>query len=199
MRWIWTRLDRARRRLGLDHNDLRRRIDRVQWGLATALLAIFLVAAPAIATVMAGRAYQAGLRAELREAATRHQVVATVVDQNARATPAPGGTNGTISPTVRVRWPAPDGSARTAEVPSQGPSVPGARVSVWLDDSGAVTTRPRRHVQTVGDAVYAAGGTVSVVGVVLLSAYGVLRRRCNRLRSRLWDADWARMDRRPTL
>lgn len=195
MRAIWMRLDRIRRRLGLDRNDLRRGIDRVQWALAGALLMVFLMAAPVTAAVVADRVYDSGVRTEQRESATRHQVDATVVGAGRVPSPGPGRT---ASPTVRLRWPAPDGTPRTGDVPVRGTMTTGSRQRIWVDGSGAATVRPRRHVQTIGSAVYAAGGTTTAIGGLLLIAYGTLRRRCDQCRSRLWDADWARLDRRRT-
>jgi hypothetical protein len=192
MRGIWGRLDRARRRLGLDRNELRRGVDRVQWALANALLMVFLTAAPATASVIADHVYDSGVRTEQRESATRHQVDATIV--GAGRLP----LTGTAHPTVRLRWPAPDGTLRTGDVPARGTTATGARQRIWVDGSGAVTTQPRRHVQTIGAAVYAGGGSASAIGGLLLVAYVTLRRRCDRCRSRLWDTDWARLDRRRT-
>jgi hypothetical protein len=195
MHGIWVRLDRARRRLGLDRNELRRGVDRVQWALAGALLALFLTAAPATASAVADHVYASGVRTEHRESATRHQVDATIL--GAGRLP-PAGPSGTAHPTVRLRWPAPDGTLRTGDVPARGTTATGARQRIWIDDSGAVTTRPRRHLQTISAAVYAATGAATAVGSPLLVAYIVLRRRCDRCRWRLWDTDWASMDRRRT-
>jgi hypothetical protein len=190
--WIWTRLDRGRRRLGLDRNNLRRGIDRLQWALATALLMLFFAAAPTAATAIADRVYVSGLRTELREAATRHQVDASIVGPGASPRSSPGNTS---RPTVRMRWPAPDGSHRTGDVPLRSQAVSGARQRIWVDRSGAVTVQPRRHVQTIGDAIYAAAGTATGVGTLLLMAYGLLRRHCDRRRAELWESEWAHLDR----
>jgi hypothetical protein len=195
MRRIWAALNRVRRRLGLDRNDLRRGIDRVQWALAGALLMVFLAAAPATAGIVADRVYDSGVRTEHRERATRHQIDATVVGvaQGPRS-----GQAGTTTPTVRLRWTAPDGTPRTGEAPAHGTATVGARQRIWIDDSGAATARPRRHAQTVGATIYAAAGTTTAIGSLLLIVYGTVRRHCDRCRSRLWDVDWARLDRRRT-
>jgi hypothetical protein len=192
MRRMWTGLDRLRRRLGLDRNDLRRGIDRIQWALATALLLIFLAAAPAAATSVADRVYASGIHTEAREAATRRQVDATILNPAEMPRSSSGDTG---QPAVKMRWPAPDGSHRTGYVPYRSRAGRGAGQRIWIDDSGAVTVRPRRHVQTIGDAVYAAGGTTLAIGTLLLVAYGALRRRCDRRRAELWEAEWAQMDR----
>ncbi|GAA2089968.1 Rv1733c family protein [Actinomadura alba] len=195
MRGIWARLDRARRRLGLDRNDLRRGVDRVQWALASALLMVFLAAAPATASIVADHVYDSGVRTEHREKATRHQIDATVIGV---AEASRTGQTGATVPTVRLRWSAPDGTPRTGEAPARGSTATGTTQRIWIDDSGAATARPRRHVQTVGATVYAATGTTTAIGGLLLIAYGTVRRRCDRCRSRLWDVDWARLDRRRT-
>jgi hypothetical protein len=192
MRRMWIRLDRLRRRLGLDRNDLRRRIDRMQWAFATILLMIFLAVAPAAATSVADRVYATGMHTEAREAATRRQVDATIVDPAEVSRSSPGDTG---RPAVRMRWPAPDGSYRTGYVPYRSRAARGASQRIWIDDTGAVTVHPRRHVQTVGDAVYAAGGTALAIGTLLLVAYGALRHRCDRRRAQLWENEWTQMDR----
>lgn len=192
VRWTWTRLNRARRRLGFDHNDLRRRIDRLQWALATMLTVIFLVSAPPTAKVVADHVYHSGTRVERQEAATRHQVEATVV-HDGQAGSAPGGT--TQPATVRMRWAAPDGSPRVGDVPTRGISVTGARQHIWINDAGNATAPPRRHIKTISNAVYAAGGTVAAIALLLLVPYAVLRRYCDHRRYELWDSEWAHVDR----
>jgi hypothetical protein len=192
MRRMWIRLDRLRRRFGLDRNDLRRGIDRVQWALATVLLMVFLAAAPAAAMSVADRVYATGMRTEAREAATRQQVDATIIDPAEMPRSSPGDTG---HPAVRMRWPAPDGSYRTGYVPYRSRAAKGASQRIWINDTGTVTVHPRRHVQTVGDTVYAACGTTLAIGALLLVAYGGLRRRCDRRRAELWETEWTQMDR----
>ena len=192
VRWTWTRLNCARRRLGFDRNDLRRRIDRLQWAVATVLTVVFLLGAPPAAKVVADHVYRSGMRVERQEATTRHQVEATVV-HGEQAGSAPGGT--TQPATVRMRWAAPDGSPRVGDIPTRGISVTGARQRIWIDDAGNATAPPRRHIKTISNAVYAASGTATAIALLLLIPYAVLRRCCDQRRYELWDSEWAHVDR----
>ena len=70
----------------------------------------------------------------------------------------------------------------------------GTRRWLWVDRTGRPTAPPRSRSRTVIDAGYAAGGAVLAVGVPLLIAYRLVRRRCDRVRDAMWDAEWARID-----
>ncbi|GLZ10963.1 hypothetical protein Acsp04_11980 [Actinomadura sp. NBRC 104425] len=184
-------LRRLRRRLGLERNELRRRVDRVQRAIALALLVLLLATAPAVAAWCGGLAYDAGLRAERREHAQRQQVWATVV--------ATGGIASSgdqyVHETVQAVWPrAADGRTRTGTLPSWKGAAVGDRKRIWVDREGRPTVRPRPHSRTVTDAVYAGAAAALGVGAPVLLAYVVVRRRCDRYRDRMWDAAWARMD-----
>src|SRR5690349_2793090 len=94
-----------------DRNPLRRRIDRVQTRLITALGVLFLILAPIAATTTAHVVGRAGVRAEHLQAQTHHRVEAVVL----------GGSSPTagsgFSGTTRVMWRDVKGAERTAAVP----------------------------------------------------------------------------------
>lgn len=182
---------RLRRRLGLERNELRRGVDRVQRAVALALLVLLLVAAPPVAAWCGGLAYDAGLRAERQEHAQRQKVWATVVATGGFA----AAGERYVHETVRATWPRPvDGRPRTGTLPSWKGAEVGARKQIWVDREGRLAVRPRPHSRTVTDAVYAGGAAALAVGAPVLLAYVVVRRRCDRYRDRMWDAAWARMD-----
>jgi hypothetical protein len=196
-----------RRRLGLEHNELRRRVDRVQRCLALCLLALMLAVVTPLA-VWGGRwTYDTGLRAERDERAERRQVVATVV--------ATGGVGSAgdryVHETVTATWPRPDapnaaentgntaGNAkargtRTGALPGWKGAEVGAKKRIWVTMDGEVTGQPRAHSRTVSDAGYTAASVVLIGAVPFLLAYLLLRRRCDRHRYTMWDDAWARMD-----
>ncbi|TYK48082.1 Rv1733c family protein [Actinomadura decatromicini] len=188
--WRGTPLTRLRRRLGLERNELRRPIDRVQRTIALALLVLLLGAAPPLAAWTSSWSYEAGSRAEHAERANRHQVVATVV--------ATGGIGSSgdryIHETVQATWPGKDGKPRTGTLPSWKNAKPGAQRAIWVDRAGEPSVRPRPHSRTVTDAAYAGAATVLGCGLPVLLGYLLVRRRCDRLRDDMWEADWARMD-----
>src|SRR5688500_3624718 len=107
-------LTRLRRRLGLERNELRRRIDRVQRAIALGHLVLLLGAAPPLAPLAVSGSYDAGTRAEHAERADRHQVVATVTST--------GGVGSTgdryVHETVQATWPGANGTSHAGTLPS---------------------------------------------------------------------------------
>ncbi|GAA2156745.1 Rv1733c family protein [Actinomadura napierensis] len=183
-------LVRLRRRCGWEHNELRRRIDRVQRLIGLGLLLLLIGLAPPLALWAGTWSYQAGSGAERAERAHRHQVVATVVSTGGI------GSSGDryIHETVQAQWPGADGSIRTGTLPSWKKAEVGAHRTIWIDAKGEPTVRPRPHSRTITDAAYAATAAVLGVATPVLLAYVLVRRRCDRHRDALWEADWARMD-----
>ncbi|MFI0482132.1 hypothetical protein [Actinomadura sp. 9N215] len=183
-------LTRLRRRLGLERSELRRRVDRVQRAIAFGLLVLLLGAAPPLAAWAVSWSYDAGTRAEDAERANRRQVVATVTSTGGI------GTSGDryIHETVQAAWPGADGKQRAGTLPSWKNAKVGAQRTIWIDREGDPTVRPRPHSRTVTDAAYAGAATVLGCAMPVVLAYVVVRRRCDRHRDELWEADWARMD-----
>lgn len=189
-----TRWNRLRRRLGFDRNDLRRRVDRVQWTLSLGLVVLFLAAATPIAAWVGALTYDSGMRAERRENAHRHSVVATVIGPGGLGS---AGSDRYIHRTVRASWPdpsAPGGPPRVGVIPAWKGADPGTTRRIWVDGSGDLTVRPRPHARTVADTAYLASAAVLIAGIPVLLGYWLVRRRCDRRRYEMWDADWARLD-----
>ncbi|MEU5881539.1 hypothetical protein [Spirillospora sp. NPDC047279] len=178
------------RRLGLEHNELRRRIDRVQRRTALALLALFLLAAPPFALWCASWSYDAGTRAERAEHADRARVTATVLSTGGV------GTTGDryVHETVQARWTGPDRRPHTGALPSWKGAKAGDTRAIWVDRAGEVSMRPRPHSRTVTDAAYAAFAAFAAGGVPILGVYALFRHRFDRIRDAEWEAGWARMD-----
>ncbi|NEA21358.1 hypothetical protein [Actinomadura bangladeshensis] len=185
-----TAVRRLRRRLGLEPSALRRRVDRVQRLVALGLLLLLLGAAPPLAALTVSWSYGAGTHAENAERANRHQVVATVTSTGGV------GSSGDryIHETVQATWPGPGGEPRIGTLPSWKNVKVGAHCTIWIDRNGDPTVRPRPHSRTVTDAVYAGAAAVLGCGLPVLLAYALVRRRCDRHRDALWEADWARLD-----
>jgi uncharacterized membrane protein len=176
--WVLSRLDRARRRAGLDRNPMRRREDRIQSAVAMLLVALFLVAAFLAALPIGSHVYAAGVRAERTQATERHGVIGTVTDP-------------TTARRAQVTWREADGSWHRADY--QGSKVlTDGRTQVWIDRSGQITPQPRRHSQTVTDTGMAAVGVILLLAVSFGIPYYVTRQRMDRDRYRRWDVDWER-------
>jgi hypothetical protein len=183
-------LTRLRRRFGLERSELRRRVDRVQRAIGLGLLVLLLGTAPPLAALTAAWSYDAGLRAEHAERADRRQVVATVTST--------GGVGSAgdryVHETVQASWAAPDGARHVGTLPSWKNAKVGAHRTIWVDRAGAPTVRPRPHGRTVTDAAYAGAATVLACAAPVALGYALVRRRCDRHRYEMWEADWARMD-----
>ncbi|MBO2446364.1 hypothetical protein J4573_04630 [Actinomadura barringtoniae] len=185
----WKRLDRVRRRLGLDRNELRREIDHTQWTIGFVMLVVYLAVAPPVSVRAGEAAYHAGLRSERNQAATRHQVLATVA--RIKTSNGPYGQDDTY-----LTWTAPDGTSRTAATAVQPSDKPGSQRLVWVNEAGRPTTKPKVGSQTVSDAAFATGTVAGVTGAPFLVVYLLVRRRCDRRRAELWEQSWERLDRR---
>ncbi|MBO2459591.1 Rv1733c family protein [Actinomadura violacea] len=183
-------LARLRRRLGLEHSELRRPIDRVQRLVGVALILLLLAVGPPLAFWAGTWSYHAGSQAERAERTQRHQVVATVTSTGGI------GSSGDryVHETVQATWPGAGGAPRTGTLPSWKNAKAGAHRTIWINAKGDPTVRPRPHSRTVTDAAYAATAAVLGVGTPVLLAYLLVRRRCDRRRDEMWEADWARMD-----
>src|SRR5260370_25349923 len=105
---------RFARTLGWPRSPLRRRTDRVEGGMVTGLIVLFLIAAPVLATVVGHWTRAEGIRQEHAERAWR-QVPATV--QRGRPAQLDGFFRRAASVWVVTRWTAPDGQARSGRGP----------------------------------------------------------------------------------
>jgi hypothetical protein len=179
-----SRMRGALRRFGFHRNSMRRPLDRTQTITGFALFLLFLVFGVFVAAGVGQRVYDAGVKAERHQLATRHQVDAIVAQ---RDVPPPAGQ--ALSNPDSVRWRAADGSWQTG-VFDTGKRV-GEHLTLWVDDSGAITAMPQSHTQTIGTAGFAGAGGLVAVGAPLALCYALIRRRFDRRRLAEWDDEWA--------
>ncbi|HUZ22676.1 MAG TPA: hypothetical protein VMV07_02815 [Streptosporangiaceae bacterium] len=172
--------------LGWDRNPLRRRIDRVETVVVTALLAIFLVGAPVLMIVAARVTDSAGVRQQHAERTWR-QVPATLLQTPANQADPSYGWDGAW---VRARWSAPDGQQRTGFVAVDPAAVAGHRVQVWVDGAGRITSPPLRTYDIWGDVLLAVVTVPVVLGIALSIIAGCVRAVLNRRRLAGWDRAW---------
>ncbi len=180
----WTRLTR---RLGSDHNPLRRRSDLIQAWLAPAALAAFLVLGT-LATGAASMWIHAD-NAAVQQAQRSWRPVPAVL---LRSTPGPmftaGGANSwtTWAP---ARWAA-SGRRHTGWVPAAAGTRAGRPVVVWLDRSGNVQVPALTPGQVADRVAVAALIALTVLAVALgsLARLGrwLLDRRC----LAAWETAW---------
>ena len=149
---------RLARRLGLDGNPLRRRIDKIATCLAALLMAAFLIGAPMLSMAAArwvGHAAAAGQRA----ARSWRQVPAVLLP--GAAPPAVGGVFGTSW--VKARWTAPDGHERAGSILVSTSLAAGRTVQLWVDTAGSPTGPPPHNgVPAVGEALMAVLATAAL-------------------------------------
>lgn len=176
----------AARRLALDRNPMRRRVDRVEAWLTALTVLLLLVAAPIAGTHIAAQR-QADQHARDR-AVPAYRVQATVG-------PARSGTSQMAGPATdrAARWTGPDGKPHRGSVVAPYTMRSGQTMTIWTDAYGRQRPRPRTEAQTHADAS-AFGGFVA--GGIVLGGLGVVwagRRLLDRRRFADWDAQWAQI------
>jgi len=180
---LWTKLNR---RLGLDHNPLRRRSDRIAGWLLPAMLAALLVLGP-VAALLGGRWAQAHDEAAWQAQRSWHHVPAILLT----STPGPmfpdGGAN-SWSVWTSARWTA-GGRMHVGKVPAMSHTRAGTVVTVWLDRAG----RPRMPLTAAAASnrvLTAAGMAVAALAVVLAVLAVIAHWALNRRRLASWEAAW---------
>jgi hypothetical protein len=180
----WTRVAR---RLGFDHNPLRRRSDLVEAWLLPAAVAVFLVLSPLL--VGAASAWVHNENAAARQAERSwHRVAAVLLE----AVPGPlmsdNGANTWIT-WIPARWTS-DGQRHVGEVPAAAGTSAGSTVSVWLDREGSVQAPPLNAVQIRDRVVLAAVVALSALAVFLTAVTLISRCLLDRRRLAGWAAAW---------
>jgi hypothetical protein len=175
------------RRLGFDHNQLRRRSDVVEAWILPAAIALFLALCPLLAlgaSTWVHDEYAAAQQAER----SWHRVTAVLL----QAVPGPlmsdNGANTWLTWTP-ARW-TENGSTHVGQVPADAGSSAGSTVSVWLDRAGNVEAPPLNPGQ-VGDRVVLAGVIVITSFAAFLAFLGLIGRRVlDRRRLASWGTAW---------
>jgi hypothetical protein len=180
------RATRLARRLGLDGNPLRRRTDKIAARLAALLVVVFVAGAPMLslaAAGWAGRAVAAG------QVATRSwRQVPAVLLQTAPAPTAAARVLG--SSRAWARWIAPDGRARTGQIPVSAGQA-GHTVRLWVDAAGRPAgSSPARGAAAAREAAAAAVATATL-GIVLVCLAWAGRWVLDRRRLAGWQTAWA--------
>ncbi|HTZ28901.1 MAG TPA: hypothetical protein VMC83_33175 [Streptosporangiaceae bacterium] len=181
---MWTRMTR---RLGFDHNPLRRRWDLIDGWLLPAAIAAFLILGPLAATA-AGLWAHAGNAAVQRADKSWHQVTAELLD------PVPGplfSDNGANSWLVwsPARWVA-DGRTRTGQVPAPAGSGAGTTVKVWINRAGKVQAPPLTAAGAGNRILIAVAFTLAGLSAMLTAAAVAARWVLDRKRIASWEAGW---------
>lgn len=184
------RLPRARwlRAWWPDRNPLRRTSDRVEAAVIAAALVLFLAGAPLLALFGWHWADAAALRVQQRQRSTWHEVSAVLLANGRPVVDI--GYGGVAGSEVPARWTAPDGTARTGDVPAPVSARAGRTVRIWVDHTGALTGPPLRAEQAAGQAMLTSVLAPSALGAVLICAISVAVHVLDRRRLAAWAADW---------
>jgi hypothetical protein len=181
---MWTRVAR---RLGFDHNPLRRRWDLVDGWLLPAAIVAFLLLGP-LAAAVAGLWAHADNAAVQRADKSWHQVTAVLLD------PVPGPLfpdNGANSWLVwsPARW-VTGGHPRTGDIPAPAGASAGTTVQVWLNRAGKVQAPPLTAAGARNRILIAVAFTLAGLTVLLTAAAVAARWMLDRKRIASWEAGW---------
>jgi hypothetical protein len=180
----WTRLTR---RLGSDHNPLRRRSDLMDAWLLPAAIVVFVLLGPLVAA--AAIWWMHGDNAALRQSERSWRPVPAVLLQ---AAPGPlmsdQGANTWLT-WEPAKWTA-AGTQRTGEIPAAAGTSAGSTVPVWLDRAGHVRTPPLTGTQASDRVLVAVSVALAALAVLLTGLVLLARYVLNRRRIASWEADW---------
>jgi hypothetical protein len=176
-------------RFTLGSGPLKRSSDRIQV-LARVLLVLTVLTAIPIALAVATATDSTMRTTAETQAASRHQVDATLLEK-AVAPLASDPERAAPAAKVQATWIDETGAVRDGLVRAPVGAKAGSSVTVWIDDSGSVTSAPLNGSQVVGQAVLASVGTFTGISITALLGYVALRRLLERSRMRRWAEGWA--------
>lgn len=172
-------------RLLIGPNRLRRPSDRVE-GLLAVLLAAAFLAAVAAAPSFGEHLYQS----QRADAAQLHGATAVLTQSG------PSDNYVTGEGAANARWRAPDGRRQkgvltTVIAPGIWGAAAGARVQVWLTDSGQPENPPVGAAQTMFTSVVLAISAVLGAAITLLICFWLGRLALDRRRLAAWTSEWS--------
>ena len=175
------------RRLGFDHNPLRRRLDVIDGWLLPTVIAAFITLGPLLAGGI-GLWMHADNAAAQRAQRSWHEVRAVLLQ------PVPGPAmsgNGSNSWLVwaPARWTA-DGRTQTGNVPAPAGTSKDAVVPVWLNRAGHVQVPPLSAGAARDRIVVAALFALASLAVLLTILAALARWLIDRRRLAGWEAAW---------
>lgn len=183
------RIARSLRRIGVDHNPMRRCADRVQAVVWAGLVVVFLTSAPFVVTHVMHETYVSGLWAGREQAAAWHPVPAQVLHATQLVA-------AWVSPTrppwwLSVRWAKPDGASQIGQITRAVEAKVGSTVTVWTDKQGRLAHAPLSRAQIADRVIRAAIATLLALALMLATVARVVSLTLDRRRLASWEADWA--------
>jgi hypothetical protein len=175
------------RRLGFDHNPLRRRLDVIEAWLLPAVIAVFLAFGPLLVGGADAWAHARNAAVQ-QDQRSWHQVPAVLL----QAVPGPVmSDNGANSWTTwtPARWTS-GGRPHSGLVPATSGTSAGSTVPVWLDRAGHVRAPPLTAAQVRDRATVAAIAALTALAVFLAAVALIGRRLLDRKRLAGWGTAW---------
>ena len=172
-------------RLFIGRNKLRRPSDRIEGAVVVLLSAVFL-AAVAAAPWLGVRFYQS----QRADTAGLRPAVAVLTQAG------PGNSFLVDSGVAAARWRTPDGQRRsgiltTTTAPGIWGAPAGARVPVWLTESGRPGSPPSGAWEVGFASAMVAIGAACLGGIMLLVCYWLCRLALDRRRLAAWASEWS--------
>lgn len=135
-----TRLRRLWRFLGLDHNPVRRPIDRLEARFRLLLVVALVAGGPALTVTLAARTH-ADLTARAAAERAGFRQVTAVITGPAEGVSGPGvdGSHAWRAEAVVAR---PDGRDQRVRIPVRSGAAPGDRVRIWMNGRAQVVRQP---------------------------------------------------------
>jgi hypothetical protein len=183
-----SRLARCARWLGLDHNPLRRRTDRIEAATRLATMILLVVIVP-LACIIVGQfaAHLAERQVHSQQAAER--TVTAVLLQAVPADNTPDPYSVVQMSMVPARWQPPGQVPRTGQVLAPIGARAGSPETIWIGASGAVAIGPDTGLVDAAICV-AVVNTWLAAGLILMLSNGLARHLLERRRMSDWDAEW---------
>jgi hypothetical protein len=177
------------RRLGLDHNELRRTSDRIEAWLSLVLIVAFVPLALLATGAVAHSVDSAGAR-ELRPGVAPRQVTAVLLPGAPATGSSPSGSAWSWEP---ARWTA-DGVTHTGNVPADPGTPAGTAIQIWVNPAGQAQPPPLTAAQVTARGRLAAVATPPAVALWLWLAWRGLRWRLDRHRLASWARAWSQVE-----
>lgn len=172
-----------------DRNPLRRRYDRIEAAIGVSLLLTFLAGAPLLGIAAGQWAHSSGEHAEL--AARGHSYPVRAVLLRTAPPPVLSVRAQSVLADEPIRWTAPGGVVRTAQVPVPGGDRAGATLTVWTDSQGRLTTPPPQPSQISDEVVLASIFAPLALALALACCWFAVRRVLHSRRLRWWETQWS--------
>ncbi|BCJ45770.1 hypothetical protein GCM10010168_58100 [Actinoplanes ianthinogenes] len=178
---------RVARRFGWERNVLRRGTDRFESLMVFVLVFSFLAGAPLLAWWAGEASYRQDLRAQQWERQHTFQIDAVLMED---ATPAAADGARTAAPqAAKATWTAPDGSVRSGVVQTTADARTGARVPIWVDDTGTLRMPPANR-NPASQAVLVGAAVTLCLCAALVGLHRIGRGVLDRKRDRAWGREW---------